>query len=105
MKRSSIEAVLTDQGNKAGLTDWSRTNSLGGAAHERERLCAPSFRTERNDHAAVGCELLDERRRYFGPTSRHENRVVRRVGTPPQRAIADQNGDVAPPRRGVPPAR
>src|SRR3989442_10033081 len=95
MKRSSIEAVLADKWDEAGLTDRCRTNlpALGSATHQGERLGA--LCAQWNDHPAPRCELLDERRRYLGPTRCNQDRVVGRVGAPPQRSVADQHGDVA----------
>src|SRR6266566_3901104 len=92
MDRSSIEAVLAHERDKAGVTDRRRTNSLGRATDQRERLRA--FRAQGDDHPATGRELFDERRRDLGAPGRDEDRVVRRIGAPPQCAVADQDGDV-----------
>src|SRR5258706_14412842 len=60
MNRSSIEAVLSHQRDKAGLANRGRAESFGGAADERERL-GPSG-AERDDHPAVGRQLFYQRR-------------------------------------------
>src|SRR6266545_1525625 len=92
MNRSSIEAVLADQGNEARLTDRCRSDALGGAAHEGERL--GPLCPERDDDAAPRSELLDQRRWNLRPSRRHEDRVVGRIGAPPQRSVADEHRDV-----------
>src|SRR5882762_5562448 len=78
---SSIEAVLTDERNEAGGTDRCRSDALGGAAHEGERLCPPLC-SQRDDDATIGSELLDQGRWHLRPSRRDEDRVVRRVGAP-----------------------
>src|SRR5882672_4194137 len=91
---SSIEAVLADERNEAGGTDRCRSDALGGAAHEGERLCPP-LRSQRDDDATTGSELLDQGRWHLGPSRGDEDRVVGSVGAPPQRAVAHEDGDVA----------
>src|SRR6266850_8483265 len=97
MKRSSIEAVLADEGDKAGVANGRHAGSHGGEVHEGEDLLP--LGAEGDDHAAVGRELLDQGRRELGPPGRHQNRMVRRVRTPPQGAVADQDRDVGGARR------
>src|SRR5216117_304890 len=65
MKRSSIEAVLADEGDKAGVADGRHVGSHGGDAHEGEDLLP--LGAEGDDHATVGRELLDQGRRELGP--------------------------------------
>src|SRR5258705_980458 len=93
MKRSSIEAVLADEGDKAGGADWRHANSHWSEAHEGEDLLP--LGAEGNDHAAVGRELLDQRWRDLRSPGRDQNRMIRRVRTPPQCTVADQHRDVA----------
>src|SRR6267378_3989301 len=91
---SSIEAVLADERNEAGGTDRCRSDALGGAAHEGERLCPPP-RAPRDDDPTTRSELLDQGRWHLGPSRGDEDRVVRRISAPSQRPVADEHRDVA----------
>src|SRR5439155_281720 len=99
MNESSIEAVFSQQGDEP-------RRAQGGAAHLRrgplphpldqcERLCAGL--AQRYQQAAVRCELLHERRRDLRATGGDQNRVVGRVGAPPERPVAQQYRNVRDP--------
>src|SRR5207245_2919407 len=91
-KHSSIEAVLSDQRDEPRGTERCLTElqpSPGCPLDQREDLVAPL--PQRDQQPAARRELLDERRRHLGPAGGDENRVVGRVGTPPQGAVAQQD--------------
>src|SRR6266850_3045092 len=94
MNCSAIEAVLADEGNEPGRTERRRSDALGSAAHEGERL-RPAPRPQGDDDSTTGRELLDQRRWHLRPSRRNQDRMVGGVGAPPQRAIAHEDGDVA----------
>src|SRR5258705_13194477 len=72
MARSSIEAVLADEGDKAGFTDRRGSNTFGGATDQGEGLRA--LRPPGDNHAARGRGLFDQRGRGLGAPRRDERR-------------------------------
>src|SRR6266550_3376615 len=96
MNDSSIESMLSEQGDEPrgaerGVTHLQR-GARAYALDQGQGLRAA--RPQRDQEAAVGDELLDQRRRYLRPAGRDQYRVVRRVRTPSQRAVAQQHRDV-----------
>src|SRR5262245_58257338 len=89
---SSIETVLTHEGDEEGRTEWRVSQAFRTSLDQRQRLGA--LIAEGNQQPPAQCELLDERRRDLRPTGRDENRVVRRVRAPSQRSVAEQHGSV-----------
>src|SRR2546425_12100086 len=81
---SSIEAVLADERNEAGGTDRCRSDALGGASHEGERLCPP-LRSQRDDDPTTRSELLDQRRWDPRPPRPADDRAVERRAAAPHR--------------------
>src|SRR5258706_11109868 len=90
--RSSIEAVLPDQGHKARVAQSGHLDAAGGPPHEREGLVA--LRPERDDHPAAGRQLIHEWLRYLRPAGRDENGVVGRVGAPAEGPVPYQQRHV-----------
>src|SRR5882672_4458733 len=96
MNESSIEAVFSQQGDEprraqggaAYLGGWSLPHALD----QREGLRA--VLAQWDQEATVRGKLLHERRRDLRATGGDQNRVVGRVGTPPQRPVAQQHRDV-----------
>src|SRR2546423_15257978 len=99
MNRSSIEAVLTDEGHKARATQGSRADAarLDSTPHQREHL--RTLGAEWDNHSALGRELFDEGRWYLGTAGGYEDRIVRGGRAPSQRSVADEQCDVSDGRR------
>src|SRR5689334_13312441 len=85
---SSIESMLSDQGNESrGAERRVAELGRGGALDQREDLGTPL--PQRNEEPAVRRQLLHERRRNLGTARCDEDGVVGRVCAPPQGAVAD----------------
>src|SRR2546430_1611401 len=97
MKRSSIEAVLANEGHEPGVSDWRSANTDFRSSYEGQ--CLRAFGTQRDDHAPARRELFDERRRNLGAAGGHQNGMIGRVRAPPQGPIADEQRDVRDTRR------
>src|SRR5690242_3715423 len=93
---SSIDAVLPAQGDETGRTEGRATQLAPDALDQGEGLGAAH--AQRNQQPASGGELLHERGRHVGTPRGDEDRVIRRVGAPAQRTVAQQHGDVGDPR-------
>src|SRR5437660_10527412 len=104
MNDSSIEAVLPEQRDEPGGAQRrvAQLAARPGALHQRERLGAAH--TQRDQQSAPGCELLHERGRHVGTARGDEDRVVRRVGAPAERPVAQPDRDVCDQRSAPPPA-
>src|SRR6266545_7702179 len=90
---SSIEAVLSDQGDEAGSAERRLQDSGVRPLEQREGLGAAAG-AQGDQQAPARRELLEERRRDVRAACGHQNRVVRRVGAPAQGAVAEQYRDV-----------
>src|SRR2546428_505246 len=99
MNESSIEAVLSQQGDEPrraqGGAAYLERGPLSHALDQREGLRA--VRPQWNQEATVRVELLHERRRDLRAAGGDQNRVVGRVRAPPQRPVAQQHRDVRDP--------
>src|SRR5207249_11593200 len=92
MKLSSIEAVLSDEGNEAGLAQGNPLEAGVAPLDEGENLSASV--AHRNQESASGRELLDERWGDLGAPRGYEDGIIARVGAPPQGPAAVQHGHV-----------
>src|SRR5439155_1159976 len=97
MKLSSIEAVLSDEGNEAGLAQGNPLEAGVAPLDEGENLSASG--AHRNQESASGRELLDERWGDLGAPRGYEDGIIGRVGAPPQGPVAVQHGHVRHARR------
>src|SRR3989454_11172287 len=92
MNESSIEAVLSQQGDEPSRAQRGAAHLRNGPRphplDQRERLCAGL--AQRYQQAAVRCELLHEGRRDLRATGGDQNRIVGRVGAPPERPVSQQ---------------
>src|SRR2546423_13220010 len=90
---SSIEAMLSEQGDEPGGAQRGVTQLAGlpEALDQRESLGAA--RTERDQEPAAGGQLLQEGRRHLGSPRGDEDRVGR-VRAPAERPVAQQHRDV-----------
>src|SRR5213596_644650 len=99
MNESSIEAVFSQQGDEPRRTEGGAAYCVGGTLphplDQREGL--RSVLAQRNQQAAVRRELLHERRWHLRTAGSDQNRVVGRVGAPPERPVAQQHRDVRDP--------
>src|SRR5882672_7638003 len=96
MNESSIEAVFSQQGDEPRRAQGSAAYLGGGplphALHQSEGLRA--VLAQWDQEAAVRRELLHEWRRDLRATGGDQDRVVRRVRTPPQRPVAQEHRDI-----------
>src|SRR5207302_2859557 len=92
MKLSSIEAVLSDEGNEAGLAQRNLPRAGVVPLHEGEGLRAA--RADRDQEPAPRRELLDQGARDLGASRRDQDGIVGRVRAPPQRPVAVQHRHV-----------
>src|SRR6266480_2770125 len=99
MNESSIEAVFSQQGDEPrraqGGVAHLRRGPLPHPLDQRERLC-PGL-AQRYEQAAVRCELRHQGGWDLRTTGGDQNRVVRRVGAPPERPVAQQYRHVRDP--------
>src|SRR2546425_12143051 len=80
MNCSSIEAVLSHEGNEARPTQRGAADRRTVALDQGERLCAPL--PERDEQPARRRELLDERGWDLGTARRYDDRIVGGVRAP-----------------------
>src|SRR5260370_11024192 len=86
MNESNIEAVFSEQGDESRRAEGRAAHFVATVSHpldERESLCA--LLAQRNQQAAVRCELLHQGRWDLRAARGNQNRVVGRVRAPPQR--------------------
>src|SRR5689334_10156473 len=90
--RSGRPAILAYERDESRRSDVTALELLTSLREQHENLLITV--TDRDQQSTPLRELFGERRRHARRSGRYENRIVRRVLPPAERAVSGQQGDV-----------